>query len=445
MFRSLYLFALIALLALGAVWLANNPGVVSLRWDEYVIETNMVVLALAALILALILAVLIVIYRWLRASPGKLGGVFASRRRSKGMDAISHGMVAIASGNANEARRAAIEAEKHLKGSPMTLLLAAQAAELNKDERATEIYYGKLAENPETEFLGLRGLIGQAKRENKLAQAVELAERADRLKPGTDWVLQELLSLNVKLRNFEAANLVLDRNIRGKLAKDPKFIRLRAVILYERAMEKLIQSDVVAAKSFLQASRTADPTFIPTATRLITLSDDDRKQEKLISGIWSDCPHPDVAAAIKNLVPLEGESDWYARARKLFLQVRPDHRDSLLVLAKAAMTAREWGDARKFLNALIEADPTVSVYRLLADLEEKANADAIAARKWIQKSTEAKADPEWHCKGCGRQEVKWTPICGSCGQFDSYVWKSPDRGDAMEELEAQMVHELPST
>ncbi|MBL4907169.1 MAG: hypothetical protein JKX94_06945 [Sneathiella sp.] len=140
MIRSIYLFVLFALFAAGGVWLADHPGNVAIRWDNYVVETNVIVLVSIALISALLLTLLYRIYVWLRTGPGRLGGAFAARRRSKGLEALSSGMVAIAAGDANEARRAAVEAEKHLSGEPMTLLLAAQAAELNKDDRAAGIY-----------------------------------------------------------------------------------------------------------------------------------------------------------------------------------------------------------------------------------------------------------------------------------------------------------------
>jgi len=444
MLRSLYLFALMALLALGGVWLADNPGSVSVRWGDYVVETNMVVLAAAVFVLALVLALVINIYKWLRASPGRLGGVFANRRRSKGLDAISNGMVAIAAGHAEEARRAAIEAEKYLNGAPMALLLAAQAAELNKDARAAKIYYGRMTEQPETEFLGLRGLINQALAENDPQAALALAKRADEIKPGTDWVLKILLSLYLKTRDFDAATGIVNRSAKGTVAKDPAIRHLKAAIATEQARMAFDAGDTVRAAAFVKTAQAADPSFVPAAVLALQLVADDRKRDKLVAAIWADCPHPDVAAAIQNLVPLESEKDWYARAKHIFLTTRPDHRESLMALAKAAMGARDWGDARQYLSKLERNDPTVSVYRLLADLEEKANADAAAARSWIIKSTEARRDPVWTCTGCGRQEDRWVSTCPTCDRFDSFRWQNADHRPAGDVLEAEIVEEIPA-
>lgn len=442
MLRSIYLFVLIALLALAGVWLADNPGSVELRWSSYVIETSVIVLVAALAITALLIAILINVYRWMRASPGRLGGAFASRKRGRGLDAISNGMVAIAAGDAEGARRAAIEAERHLKGAPMTLLLAAQAAELYQDDRAAKVYYDRMVESPETELMGLRGLIALAKSANDLQGAIALATRADAFKPGTEWVLKELLDLQLKTRNYAAAAAILPKMPRGKAAKNSALPHLRAVIDYQRALIKLDTDDASGALALVQSAHKSDPDFIPAASLLLKLSPADRKRDKLVSAIWARTPHPDVVSMVKNFVPLENESDWLTRAKSIFGAAGGDHRYSNFALARAALDAREWGDARKYLTNLASGEPTAIVYRMLAELEEKANADAAAARNWIIKSTEAPQDPLWICNGCGRQEVKWTAHCPSCDRFDSLHWRNADRGEVDGILEAEVVQEI---
>jgi len=444
MLRSIYLFVLIALLALAGVWLADNPGSVELRWSNYVIETSVIVLVAAMAIAGLILAILINIYKWMRAGPGRLGSAFTSRRRGRGLDAISNGMVAIAAGDADGARRAAIEAEKHLKGAPMTLLLSAQAAELYQDGRAAKIYYDRMIEKPETELMGLRGLIALAKAENDLQDAIALATRADTFKPGTEWVLKELLELHLKTRDYGAAATILATMSRGKAGKIEALKHMRAVVDYQRALQKLDTEDTAGALGLVQSAYRSDPKFIPAAVLMLKLSLADRKREKLVSTIWTRTPHPDVVSTVKDFVPLESESDWFNRAKNTFGPVSGDQGYSNFALARAALDAREWGEARKYLTALAETAPTAMVYRMLAELEEKANADAAAARNWIIKSTEAPQDPIWICKGCGRQEVKWSAHCPSCDRFDSLNWRNADRGDAGDILEAEIIQEIPA-
>ncbi|WP_169543922.1 heme biosynthesis protein HemY [Sneathiella aquimaris] len=443
MIRSLYLFILLSLLALAGVWVADNPGQVALRWDNYVIETSVVVLVIATLIVALVLMVLYQLFFWLKSGPGRLGGIFSARRRSKGMDALSHGMVAIAAGDSDGARKAAVAAEKHLQGEPLTLLLAAQAAELNQDDRAARIYYSKMTENPETEFLGLRGLIQRAKAENDLDLALLYVEKADKLKPGTEWVLKDLLGLFLKLHRYEDADKTLTRMARGKTAKSDRVKHMRAVIAYQRALPLAENGEKEKALTLALDAHDLDPAFVPASVMAISLSQPGRKLDKLINDAWRHAPHPDIAKAVKNLIPVESPADWLLRAKRLIAPLKPEHPETMMVMARAALDAQEWGQARGYLNKTADIDPRGSVYRLMAELEERANADAIAARKWILESVEAPQDPLWVCESCGRQEKSWTADCPSCGTFDSLIWRKPDQGVTSGDLlEAEIVQEI---
>ena len=60
------------------------------------------------------------------------------------------------------AQRQAKKADVLLNEPPLTMLLSAQAAQLDGDEQAAEGYFRAMLEREETRFLGLRGLITQA-------------------------------------------------------------------------------------------------------------------------------------------------------------------------------------------------------------------------------------------------------------------------------------------
>src|SRR3546814_13347697 len=87
-------------------------------------------------------------------------------------------MVAVAAGDAQEAARWSRRADDLLEDPPLTLLLSAQAAQLNGDERAAEKYFNAMLEKPETRFLGLRGLLMPALPENDHRRALGFARQA---------------------------------------------------------------------------------------------------------------------------------------------------------------------------------------------------------------------------------------------------------------------------
>jgi len=446
MIRAIFIFIVIVLLAFGAVWLADYPGDVRLTWGGYVIETSIVVVAAAALVFAVLVAFAYRFWVWLKHGPSRIGKVFSSRRREKGLEALSSGMVAIAAGDAVEARRQAVEAEKHLAGEPMTLLLAAQAAELNDDDRAARIYYDRMIERDDTEFLGLRGLINRARKEKDIEKARSLAARADELRPGTDWVLKELYELSLKARDWDKADQTLIRMARGKAAKGDAVKHARAVISYERALichEKGQENDALA---LVTAAHALDPTFIPAAVLAIKLAaklESPRKLHKLVADCWKRAPHRDLVETIRLSNSGEQPPDWFRRAQDTVAPHNPDHVETHLMLAKAALASSDWGPARDHLMKAGGDTPPASIYRMLAELEEKANADAIAAREWILKSATAPQDPLWICDACGRQEESWAAHCPSCDSFDSFTWRTADRGPHGEDaIEAEVVKEI---
>ncbi|NQV44680.1 MAG: heme biosynthesis protein HemY, partial [Rhodospirillales bacterium] len=162
MIRALRYFIIIGLLAAAAVWLAEQPGAVSLQWGGYQIDTSFGVMAVGLGILAITSGLLYRLWLFVCRAPGSVRMTWRGHRRGRGYQALTKGMVAVAAGDAEEARRQARKADNLLSEPPLTMLLSAQAAQLSGDERAAERFFRAMTENRETEFLGLRGLLNQA-------------------------------------------------------------------------------------------------------------------------------------------------------------------------------------------------------------------------------------------------------------------------------------------
>src|SRR5882724_3853420 len=158
MLRTLFFFLKLAVLLAVAVWLAERPGQVSLVWLGYRIDTSVGILLAAVLVLAVIVALLYRLWRFLVRSPRQIARARHDKRRREGYRALTQGMVAVAAG---DAQRQSKKAGLLLEEPPLTLLLAAQAAQLNGDEAAARRYFEAMLERPETSFLGVRGLLMQ--------------------------------------------------------------------------------------------------------------------------------------------------------------------------------------------------------------------------------------------------------------------------------------------
>jgi HemY protein len=136
LFLFFFLIAL-AVAADGVEWLIEQPGSLTLEFAGRHIETSIPVAVAGLLLLIaatiLVWAILVALVRL----PGRISGGSRERRKARGLDVLSQGLVAVGAGDVARARKAAQLAEKLLPEEPLTQLLVAQAAQLSGDPNAS--------------------------------------------------------------------------------------------------------------------------------------------------------------------------------------------------------------------------------------------------------------------------------------------------------------------
>ena len=126
----------IAAVAFITVWVADHPGRVVLNWEAYRIETSVAVLVGAVALAAALSIALFEAMRMIWHGPAGFRAARRRRREQRGYRALTLGLVAAAAGDARGARRLSRRADSLLGEPPLTLLLSAQAAQLEGDELA---------------------------------------------------------------------------------------------------------------------------------------------------------------------------------------------------------------------------------------------------------------------------------------------------------------------
>ena len=426
MLRALWYLVLLAGLAWAAVWLADHPGGVTVVWFGYEI-TAPVWLALVAVAMAAAgSALLYTAWRWLRLGPRRIVARREARRREQGYESLTRGLVAIAAGDAKAALRCGREAGRLLE-NPLNLLVLAQAARLDGDEAAARRQFGAMLEHPETEFLGLRGLLVEATKSGDWQAALGYARRAYALRPETEWVSGALFDLEVRGGEWRAAQRTLEAAERHKHVGAGDVPRRRAVLLAERAREAHAHGrDEEALRIAREAHKLAPGLVAPAvlAAGLLCAAGKPQAAGKLIGECWSRAPHPDLARAWAALAPDETAMQRVKRFERL-RDRSPDHPESAIALAEAALEAELWGKARSGLEAAARERPTQRVYRLLAAVEEREGGESDAVRFWLLRAASAPPDAAWLCRKCGAVAAEWGARCGGCGAFDSLEWKVP--------------------
>jgi len=431
MWRWIFFLAGLCLVVGGVVWFVQHPGDVTLQWQGWRLDTSVGVMMTAVLLFAALTAALYRFWRFLRAVPGEIGTAMKERRKRKGYTALSSGMVAVAAGDASEARRHARRAEALLSGSaPLTRLLSAQSAQLDGDEKAAERFFTEMLDDPETRFLGLRGLLTQAVKAGDKKRALELAQSAYRLQPKSEWVAATLFDLQSGSGSWLSAAETNDDMARKKLLEKPAAERRRAVIAFELAREAEAKGDHAQALKQLKTASDLAPDLVPAAAHLIRRFVADGQHRKAVAmgeKIWAKTPHPDL---LEPYWEARKAPDGIARvkASEKLAAINPDHAESHIALARAALGAELWGEARKHLLAAGAGgglEPQARICRMMAELEERENGDLTKAREWLVRAGSAPQDEKWVCADCGNAVEVWTAHCGNCNAFDSFAWRTP--------------------
>ena len=454
--RTRLALAVIVALVAATVFFADHPGHVVIVWRGWQIGTSLGVLIAAAALVALVIAGVLRLLRLVAGSPRALLRRRRERRRRAGYKALTRGMVAVAAGDAQEARRYARRAEALLDEPPLTLLLSAQAAQLGGDELAAKKFFTAMLDRRETEFLGLRGLLNQALRDGDRNTARGLAERAVAVRPHTGWATLTLFELEVRERRWKAARAALDAVEKGRFIAADRARHHRGVILYELCREMNAGGERRAALDLAGQARSLAPDLAPPAAmqaRLLLAEGDMRRARRVLERAWRSAPHPELAQVYGEL---GGDEAPMARLRRFerLAGHNPSARESHLIVAEAALAAELWGEARRHLeNALAAPLPPVvapplpatsappstppvapsadrpagaarRLCLLMARLEEAEHGDLKRMREWLDRAVDAPPDPGYVCTACGGEAGEWDALCPRCGAFDRLEWRT---------------------
>lgn len=419
----LFLLVLFAAIA-GLHWLSDRPGSVVIEWQDYVAETS-VFRAFIALLTVMALSVLAwSLLRGIWSSPATLGRFLHGRRQKRGLEAISSGIIAVSAGDRMLASRYATQARKALPNEPLTHLLRAQTAELTGDRTTSRRIFEAMLGAPDTEQLGLRGLFLEAQRENETEAARQYAERALKLNAKLDWPVEALFDLQCRARDWAGALGTLDIARRQQLLEKPVFNRRRAVLLTAIAQATEDATPQKALEMAIEAHRLA-PDLVPAAAiagRVLASQGSTPRTARVLLKTWRLSPHPDLAAAYAYARPGDSPRDRLGRVRQL-ARITPNSAESNIAIAVTAIEAREWAEARKALEPLLESRLTQRVCTLMARIENAEHGATGRVREWLARAVNAPSDPAWTADGVVSD--RWAPMSPVTATLDAFAWRVP--------------------
>lgn len=440
MIRALFFLLKIAVLVVIAVWLAEQQGAVSFTWMDGAGVENKInmhlgvffVAALAVIVLALLLFRII---KGFADFPKSYARYKREKDKEKGFRALTLGLTAVAAGDTKAAKYQAFRARKLLDGdNGLSLLLAAQSARLDGREDEANENFIKLLENKDASFLGMRGLLQSALDQQDNDTALRVARQALKLHPKQPWILKIVYDLEIRTKDMEAALKTLYRAEKcGGVTKEKAASDRVAMLLFE-ADKYLAAGYREAARKNLEKAYRYNESFIPTVLRLVRYYMQTGKRRKAVSLIekaWQVNTHPDLVPLWAATVPKSKSSASSANLRwfERLLAINTGSAEGQMAVAKAAMDAGLWGEARNYLKMAENIRTSKKLYRYYALLEENTSKDPEKIQEWLGRAADAPPERCWICRETGRVYDDWNAYAEPHGSFNTIVWNFPFTND----------------
>lgn len=448
LFKIVLFVVIVAALTLGAGYLMESNGGIQITagGTEFTLGPLQSVIAALVAILAVwiflkLFSLLIATLKFINGDETAISRYFDRNRERKGYQALSEGLMALASGEGRLAMAKASKAEKYLHKPELTDLITAQAAEMTGDRKKAEEVYKRLVQNDTTRFVGVRGLMKQKLDAGDTDTALKLAERAFAIKPKHEEVQDTLLRLQAKSADWTGARKTLNAKLKhGALPRDVHK-RRDAVLALSEAKEILDEGKTIEAQEAAIAANKSSPDLIPAAAmaaRSYIAQGRQKYAVRILKKAWQVHPHPDLAAAFAEIEPNESADARLKRFRQL-TALCPDHRETKLLLAELNLAAEDFPEARRSLGDLAENEPDTRVLAIAAAIERGEGASDAVVRGWLARALTAPRGPQWVCDNCKTIHSEWTPVCSTCESFDTLSWTTPPQSETVLPAGAEML------
>ncbi len=429
--KGLRFFIALSVLCVIGVLITSYPGEVKFNWFDYSISLPIGLFLACLTVIFGLVASLYNLWKWLWNLPQNYLIYLQKKRVQKGNNLLIDGLSAIAAGQNQEAKEVIAIACELLPDNLLTQFIAAQASYMVGDEESATRQYMSMQKDRRTSFLGLRGLILQAKdrEDHKLVQ--EYINKALAIRPDSPWLQGEYL-LNTVLLAQKGIFPKTDKNKLTKYVSKVQWSRHLAMLSWIKLQNTPSLASNEKEKLHLKIFDLA-PDWTENVQQLVEQyirHQSFSKAQKLLIDSFKQHPHRTLGLLWDSVFHEMEPVDRYRAMEKLVVS-QEDHPESQFCLASSAMKAQLWGQAKEHLDNLLSHGYTRAGCTLMADLMELQHpAQFDLAREWWHRASQISSDYEWQCNSCHNHFDKWQLICSNCLTVDQIYWQetsSPQR------------------
>ncbi|RZI46524.1 heme biosynthesis HemY N-terminal domain-containing protein [Candidatus Finniella inopinata] len=423
-FRGARLFLKLTLAAVFAVFLGLNPGSVSLKWFGYQLEMPVAILLVCLFAFISICLVIHSMWRKIWQIPEQYLKFMQKRKTARGEKLLVDALTAIAAQQPDEAVHSIELAKVLIPNHPLISVVAAQSAHMGHDSVKAKSYFETMYKSPALRFLGLRGLILQAKEEKDWLQTETFLKEALKLRPDSPWVQEQILENQIQLVEVGQEQSIQTQGIRRFLKSDVSNTH-QGITYWLKAQQS--PDDVDAQLTSLNKAHGFMPDHSSIACSLALVlynSQNLSKAQKVLRNTYKLKPHRDLATCWLKIHPDLKSLDAYQDLEKL-TQPHSNHPETLWVMGQAAFEAQLWGQAHKYLQDLhAQYGDTQGVCYMMGQLEEVQHPQNQAVvRSWWRRAMAEASEAVWICEKCDHHSSQWQPICENCGTINKSNWQ----------------------
>jgi HemY protein len=416
------LFIKLAVVCALIFFSTKYPGDVVLRWFGYRIDMA-IPLFLSGLFL-LLAAVTLIHTFWRRfwEIPKNYIDFLQKRRQQKGEALLVESLTAIAALQPEEAQSSVELAKILIPSHPLTVFVAAQSAHMLKDSAKATDYFTQMLKDPTLKFLGLRGLILQAKEHHEWLQVEKLLKQALSLRPDSPWVQNEILHNQLELTKNGQDQVISTYSVHRHLPKI-SWQKHQASMAWLKAERHKNDPDLYKELCLKAHDHDrANPVYAATLAEIFFKEKNTSRAQGILENTYEAAPHRLLMETWcmfhKSTPPLQ----QYKTLEKL-TKSHGRHPETLWVLANAALKAELWGQCREFLSQLLVYGESQTLCTLMAQLEEAEYPEnRHLAHQWWQKAASAPRQEYWACNRCHTHYDKWQVICSVCSSIHTVEW-----------------------
>ena len=362
--KFLKTFILLTLFSFLAVWLANHPGQIDVRFLGYHLEFS--IIAFLVFFIALSTA-LFFLYM-----PIHLGKYVKRSFKNRSLNALQKEMngtlCSLLEGEKIPAEKALKKALFLFPENPLGQTLLTALISEKKTDGAL------LYKKEETKLLGLKFLIEEDFETGDISSAYHRAKEAFNLDKKKTWVLKALFKAAFLYENYDKAREILRLLFKQDKISKETFEDKEALLFYKQGLfEKAFNKAPIESLyclSYVQSLK------------------DTKKADKILAKAFETNPSFEIYETYLSLHNTEETLVLLKNVERLFTKGKED-KISLLISAKIALKAHLWGEARQTLEKYQALYPlTKDVALEMAALEREENKDEDEALLWEEKALE---------------------------------------------------------